>query len=94
MPVLSDGSVYNGPFISGTHHNHPTNIPYALSVSNGPCDRGQNVITTDRPTTSACCRVVPFLMARSHQETTTQAKLLFNAMNLFLTARTIGKNYG
>ena len=90
MPVLSGGSVSTDPSISGTHHDCQTIIQYDDHVSNGPCDRGQKVITTNRPTTCACCRVVPFLMARSYREPMTEAKRLLNAMIPFLTARAIG----
>ena len=88
MPVLSGGSVSNGPSISGTHHDCQTIIQYDDSVSNGPCDRGKFI--TNRPTTCACCRLVPFLTARSYREPTTEAKRLLNEMIPFLTARAIG----
>ena len=90
MPVLSDGSVANGPLVSGTHLDCHTITQYDYYVSNGPCDRGQKVITINRPITCACCRVVPLLMDRSHREPTTEAKRLLNAMIPFLTARAIG----
>ena len=87
--LLSGGSVSNGPSISGTHHDCQTIIQYDGSVSNGACDRGK-LVTTNRPTTCACCRVVPFLTARSYREPTAEAKPLLNAMIPFLTARAIG----
>ena len=89
MLVLSSGSVSNGSSISGTHHDCQTIIQYDGSVSNGACDRGK-LVTTNRPTTCACCRVVPFLTARSYREPTAEAKPLLNAMIPFLTARAIG----
>ena len=88
--MLSDGSVSNGPFVSGPHHDCRTNIPYDNSVSNGPCDRGQNVITTNRRTTCARSRVVPFLTTRLYREPPTEAKRLLNAMIAFITVCAIG----
>ena len=89
IPAISDGSVSTDHILSGTHHDCQTTISYD-SVSNGPCDRRQKVITTNRPNTCACCRLVPFLTTRSYRELSTEAKLLFNAMILFQEARTIG----